>query len=176
MIFCTAICVVNLKKFARSETLAKEFNKHHHLKLWTNPKNNWTIILSTYERNWIVPWYFFEIFILAFRGRWGKRMIRDEIMIFWAQSFWTSKMVRNHVKLGVFLRVLYCVVDTGYGLGRYLGDCRPALPEGQKYQMVKTQTESHDRRPIVWTNQWQIWGFFSYEVRRGTAGICSAGL
>ena len=68
--------------------------------------------------------------------------------------------VRNHVKLeirsfvmnfnsrGFSLRVLYCVVDTGYGLGRSLGDCRPALPEGQKYQMVK-QTKSHDRRPIV---------------------------
>ena len=49
--------------------------------------------------------------------------------------------VRNHVKLGVSLRVLYCVVDTGYGLGRSLGDCRPALPKGPKYQMVKTQTE-----------------------------------
>ena len=32
------------------------------------------------------------------------------------------------------------MVYTGYGLGRYLGDCRPALPEGWKYQMVKTQT------------------------------------
>jgi hypothetical protein len=41
--------------------------------------------------------------------------------------------VRNHVKLGVSLRVLYCVVDTGYGLGRSLGDCRPALPKGQKW-------------------------------------------
>ena len=38
--------------------------------------------------------------------------------------------VRNHVKLGVSLRVLYCVVDTGYGLGRSLGDCRPALLKG----------------------------------------------
>ena len=38
------------------------------------------------------------------------------------------------------------MVDTSYGLGRYLGDCRPALPEGRKYQMVKTQTESHVRR------------------------------
>ena len=69
--------------------------------------------------------------------------------------------VRNHFKLeirsfvmnfnsgGFSLRVLYCVVDTGYGLGRSLGDCRPALPKGQKYQMVKTQTESQDRRPIV---------------------------
>jgi hypothetical protein len=63
--------------------------------------------------------------------------------------------VRNHVKLdiclfvmnfnsrGFSLRVLYCVVDTGYGLGRSVGDCRPALLEGQKFQMVKTQSESH---------------------------------
>ena len=28
-------------------------------------------------------------------------------------------------------------------LGRSLGDCRPVSPKGQKYQMVKTQTESH---------------------------------
>ena len=41
------------------------------------------------------------------------------------------------VKLGVSPRILYCVVDTGYGLGRSLGDCRPALPNGKKYQMVK---------------------------------------
>jgi hypothetical protein len=38
--------------------------------------------------------------------------------------------MRYHVKLGLSLRVLYCVVDTGYGLGRSLGDCRPALPKG----------------------------------------------
>ena len=57
--------------------------------------------------------------------------------------------MRNHVKLGVSLRVLYCVVDTGYGLGRFLGDCRPALLKGRKYQMVKTQTESHVQRPVV---------------------------
>ena len=63
--------------------------------------------------------------------------------------------MRNHVKLeycsfamnfnsGEFsLKVPYCVVDAGYVLGRSLGDYRPALLEGQKYQMVKTQTESH---------------------------------
>jgi hypothetical protein len=39
-------------------------------------------------------------------------------------------LVRNHVKLGVSIRILYCVVDTGYGLGGPLGDCRPALPKG----------------------------------------------
>ena len=54
----------------------------------------------------------------------------------------------NHVKLGVSLRVLYCVADTGYGLGRSLGDCRPALPKGRKYQMIKRQTESHAGRPV----------------------------
>ena len=58
-------------------------------------------------------------------------------------SFLTATNVCNHVKLGGSLRVLYCVVDTGYGLGRSLGGCRPALLKGQKYQMVKTQTESH---------------------------------
>ena len=36
---------------------------------------------------------------------------------------------------------LWCfLVDAGYGLGRSLGDCRPALPKGQKYEMFKTQT------------------------------------
>ena len=35
------------------------------------------------------------------------------------------------------------MVDAGYGLGRSLGDCRPAMPKGQKYQMVKTQTVPH---------------------------------
>ena len=57
--------------------------------------------------------------------------------------------VRNHIKLGVSTMILYCVVDTGYGLCGSLGDCRPALPKGRKYKMVKTQTESHDWRPIV---------------------------
>ena len=56
----------------------------------------------------------------------------------------------NHI--GVSPRALYCVVDPSYGLGRSLGDCRPGLLKGRKYQMVKTQTESHVRRPIVWTN------------------------
>ena len=82
-----------------------------------------------------------------------------------AQWFFISAVisVRNHINLGVSLRVLYCAVDAGYGLGRSLGDCRPALPKGRKYQMVKTQTESHVRRPVVWTNRWQIWVFFSFE-------------
>ena len=51
---------------------------------------------------------------------------------------------------GFSLRVVYyCVIDTDYGLGRSLVDYRPALPESQKYQTVKTQTESHNMRPIV---------------------------
>ena len=51
--------------------------------------------------------------------------------------------MRNHVKLRVSPRILYCLVDSDYGLGGYLGDCRPALPKGRKYQMVKIKTESH---------------------------------
>ena len=88
--------------------------------------------------------------------------------IFWAdQNNYRGGLVRNHVKLGISLRVLYCVVNTGYGLGRSLGDCRPALQKGRKYQVVKTQTERHARRSVVWTKQWQIWVFFSFEARRG---------
>ena len=38
------------------------------------------------------------------------------------------------------------------GLADLLGiadlHCRPALPKGRKYQMVKTQTQSHVRRPV----------------------------
>ena len=58
-------------------------------------------------------------------------------------------VVRNHVKLEVSPRILHCVMDTGHGLGGSLGDCRPALLKGRKYQMFKTQTESHNRRLIV---------------------------
>ena len=36
------------------------------------------------------------------------------------------------------------MLDTGYGLGRSFEDCRCALPKGRKYQMVKTQAESHN--------------------------------
>ena len=39
-------------------------------------------------------------------------------------------------------------MDAGNGVGGSLGDCRPAVPNGPKYQMVKTQTESHIRRPV----------------------------
>ena len=52
------------------------------------------------------------------------------------------RIVRNHVKLGVSPRILYCAVDTGYGLGGSLWDCR------RKYQMVEKQTESHDWQVI----------------------------
>ena len=97
-------------------------------------------------------------------------------------SLLLSPIVRNYFKLetrlfvmnfnsrGISVRVVYCVIDTGYGLG----DCRPALQEGRKYQMVKTQTESHDRRPIVGTNKWQIQ--VSFEVCGGMTGICHTGL
>ena len=55
----------------------------------------------------------------------------------------------NFNSRGFSLMILYCVPDTGCGIGGSLGDCKLALPEGKKYQIVKTQTESHDRRSIV---------------------------
>jgi hypothetical protein len=84
----------------------------------------------------------------------------------------SADYVRNHINLGFFSKeTLLCLVDTGYGLGGSLGDCRLALPKGWKYRIVKTQIESHDRRPIVWTNLWQTWVSFSFEVCWGTTRI-----
>ena len=67
-----------------------------------------------------------------------------------------GSFVRNHVKLlhvyksrrGFSKGTVLCG-GSSYGLGRSHGHCRPALPKGRKYQMVKTQTQSHDRRPVV---------------------------
>ena len=64
--------------------------------------------------------------------------------------------MHNHVKLihivtsrrGFSKGTVLCG-GTSYGLGRSLGDCRPAMPKGRKDQMVETQADSHDRRPIV---------------------------
>ena len=38
------------------------------------------------------------------------------------------------------------MVDTGYGLGRSWGYCRPALPKDPKYQMIITQTEPTEQK------------------------------
>ena len=65
-----------------------------------------------------------------------KEVILEMNLIFntfaWSNFGIRFYRVRNQVKLGVSLRVLYCVVDIGYGLGRSLGVCRSA---SQKYQM-----------------------------------------
>ena len=58
---------------------------------------------------------------------WGTKLVR-----FWPKNECLLRIVLNHVKLGISLRVPYCVVDAGYGLGRSLGDCKPALPKGRK--------------------------------------------
>ena len=65
------------------------------------------------------------------------------------EDAYVAYVVRNHVKLVVFSKDT--ILCGGYWLwdGGSIGDCRPALPKGRKYQMVKTQTESHDRRPVV---------------------------
>ena len=83
-------------------------------------------------------WFFVDIGFLVWER--GHSAVNSPCFLtMWPIIFW---IVRNHVEL-------YCAMDTGNGLGRSLGDCKPALPKGQKYQMVKKQTESHDRRPLV---------------------------
>ena len=42
------------------------------------------------------------------------------------------KTVHKPIKPGVSPRILYSVVDTGYGVGGSLVNCRPALPKGFK--------------------------------------------
>ena len=109
--------------------------------------------------------------ILAKRQEDNSRGVQgylNPIPIWGVGGDYVHPIVRNHVKLGISLRVPYCVVDAGYGLGRSLGDCRPALPKGRKYQMV--------HKLIVWTNWWQIWVSFSFEVCWGAVWICHTGL
>ena len=77
----------------------------------------------------------------------GKDIHRH--IIFWPVCAITLNYCTHKNHVGVSPRALHCVVDTSYGLGRSLGHCRPALPKGRKYQMVKTQTQSHVRRPVV---------------------------
>ena len=82
-----------------------------------------------------------------------------------------SLSVHNHVKQ----EVLYCVVDAGYGLGRSLGDCRPALPKDRITKWLKHKL-CLVRRPSVEINWWQIWVSLSLEVHPGTVGIYGTGL
>ena len=56
---------------------------------------------------------------------------------FCAGCYNMQPFVRNHVKLEVSLRVLYCVVDTGYGLGRSLGDCSSGLAISMSNPIVR---------------------------------------
>ena len=75
-----------------------------------------------------------------------KRIHRKEFSLL---HYKKESVVRNHVKLRGFSKDT--LLFGGYWLWawRISWNCRPALPKGRKYQMVKTQTESHDRRPIV---------------------------
>ena len=45
--------------------------------------------------------------------------------------------VMNFNSRGSSLRVLYCVVDTGYGLGRSLGDCSSGLAISMSNPIVR---------------------------------------
>ena len=88
---------------------------------------------------------------------------------------WLPVHLHSHIKLGVF-SIGYSTVwwILAMGLADLLGIADLHCKKRQKYLMVKTQAESHDRRQIVWTNQWQIWVSFSFEVC--LAGICHTDL
>ena len=84
-----------------------------------------------------------------------------DIRLFLKPFYNKYKNMSNQVKLEIHLfvmnfnsRVFFSkstVLCGGYWLWAWQvsGDCRPALLEGLKYQMVKIQTESHNMRPIV---------------------------
>ena len=64
----------------------------------------------------------------------------------------------------------YFVVNTGYWLSRSWEYCRLSLPNGWKYQMVKTQTVPQDEANSL-NKRRQISVFFSFGVCRGMAEI-----
>ena len=92
--------------------------------------------------------------------------------------------VRNHVKLGLCsfvknfnsvggsIRALFCVVDTGYRLGRSLGDCRLALLEVQKFQ----QWLKHIWATLGAQYYMADFGFLILWGLMETTGMCHAGV
>ena len=60
------------------------------------------------------------------------------------------------------------MVDSGYGLGGSLRAHRPALPKGQKYQMVKSSICVSVGLPIVWIRPMVDMGFLFCGVCWGT--------
>ena len=82
-----------------------------------------------------------------------QKTILQRLIFLQKRSLCQLYKLKRHNRNLVTLRALYCVVYTSYELGRSLGDCRTPLPNGQKYKMVKTQTENHVRIPVVWTNR-----------------------
>ena len=123
------------------------------------------VLMSIMHRAW-TDWYFFLKIYVCLTKCDMKIIHNTDLACVITLNYCTYT---NHV--GVSPRALYCVVEASYGLGRSLGHCRPALPKGRKYQMVKTQTQSQDRRPVVYTNRWQIWVLFSFELLWGTANF-----
>ena len=110
-----------------------------------------------------------------------KRLVCNKYWLFWDVLF-TFPCVCNHVKLEIcsFIMIFNSggfskctVLCGGYWLWalQISGGLQTCMPKGWKYQMIKRHIESHHKRSIVWTNQWQIWVSFSFKVCWGKAGI-----
>ena len=87
-----------------------------------------------------------------------------------------NKLVLNHVKLWVFSKGTVLCDGCWLWAWQILGVIADLL--WRKVESTKWLKHKlcHVRKPIVWTNQWQIWVSFSFEVAWGTAGICHTGI
>ena len=68
--------------------------------------------------------------------------------------FKTSKMTQIHLFVMNFNKSAV-LVDSGFGLGRFLADRRHAAPKDRKYQRVKNQTASVGGQQFE-SDQWKI--------------------
>ena len=100
---------------------------------------NW-VGIKKHQKNKLHPTSWHCLFLLS------NSWLSQSIMHMYGPCAITLNYCTYTNQVRVSPKALYCVVDTSYGLGRSLGLCRPALLKGRKYQMVKTQTESHDWR------------------------------
>ena len=108
---------------------------NEHFSQKTKAKKNFYWNYLTLGRKIIQSFFIVKIWNRFSQWNWGNI---PKLKYFAADQ--NSLPVRNHVKLMHVInsRRGFILVDTSYGIG----DCRPGLPKGRKYQMVKTQTRA----------------------------------